>query len=38
MNAYPHFTVSGWARTQQFRDPKDLAHFVDAYVEAGLPA
>jgi TolB-like protein len=37
MHDYPEFTVSGWARTQPFRDPKDLQHFVEGYVKAGLP-
>jgi TolB-like protein/cytochrome c-type biogenesis protein CcmH/NrfG len=37
MNDYPEFTVSGWAKTQPFRDPKDLRHFVDGYLKAGLP-
>ncbi|WP_119275152.1 adenylate/guanylate cyclase domain-containing protein [Taklimakanibacter deserti] len=38
MTNYPKFTTSGWAKTQPFRDPRDLQHFVDGYIKAGLPA
>src|SRR5262249_25789041 len=27
MISQPKFTVSGWAKTQAFRDPRDLQHF-----------
>lgn len=33
----PGFTVSGWARSQPFRDGATLKHFTDGYVAAGLP-
>lgn len=33
----PQFTVSSWAKTQPFRNPRDLQHFVDGYIMAGLP-
>jgi len=35
--AVPQFTVGNWAKTQPFRDPRDLQHFVDGYLKAGLP-
>jgi hypothetical protein len=37
MNALPQFRISDWAKTQPFRDPRDLQHFVDGYLKAGLP-
>lgn len=33
----PHFTVSGWAKTQPFRQLSDLQHFIEGYRKAGLP-
>jgi TolB-like protein len=33
----PNFTISAWAKTQPFRDPHDLHHFVEGYMKAGLP-
>jgi adenylate cyclase len=33
----PGFSTSAWARTQPFRHPADLQHFVDGYALAGLP-
>jgi tetratricopeptide (TPR) repeat protein len=33
----PGFSASAWARTQPFRRPADLQHFVDGYLLAGLP-
>jgi hypothetical protein len=35
--AQPQFSVSAWAKTQPFRDPADLQHFVEGYLTAGLP-
>lgn len=35
---HPDFTVGAWARTQPFGNPADLAHFVEGYRKAGLPA
>jgi hypothetical protein len=29
--------LSNWAKRQPFRDPRDLRHFVDGYLKAGLP-
>ncbi len=37
LDAMPHFTISNWARTQPFHDPRDLQHFVEGYLKAGLP-
>ena len=37
MQIAPKFSVSGWAKTQPFRDPKDREHFVEGYLKAGLP-
>lgn len=37
MISQPNFTVSGWAKTQPFRDLRDLEHLVDGYIKAGLP-
>ena len=37
MDAYPNFTVSTWAKTQPFRNPRDLQHFIDGYIKAGFP-
>jgi TolB-like protein/DNA-binding SARP family transcriptional activator/cytochrome c-type biogenesis protein CcmH/NrfG len=37
MNDYPEFTMGGWARTQPFRAPGDLDHFIAGYAKAGLP-
>jgi adenylate cyclase len=31
------FTISGWKRTQPFRNPADLAHYVEGFRKAGLP-
>jgi TolB-like protein len=36
--AQPEFRVSAWAKTQPFRDPADLQHFVEGYLTAGLPS
>ncbi|HWK68260.1 MAG TPA: winged helix-turn-helix domain-containing tetratricopeptide repeat protein [Rhizobiaceae bacterium] len=33
----PHFTTRHWAKTEPFRDPATLAHFLDGYRKAGLP-
>jgi hypothetical protein len=38
MTTHPQFTIASWTRTQPFRDAKDLQHFVDGYVKAGLPS
>lgn len=37
MRCYPEFSAGSWSRTQSFRDPKDLQHFVEGYRKAGLP-
>jgi TolB-like protein/Tfp pilus assembly protein PilF len=34
---YPHFSTAAWAKTQPFRNPKDLDHFMEGYRRAGLP-
>ena len=33
----PDFSVKYWASTQPFRNERDLQHFIDGYVKAGLP-
>jgi len=33
----PKFTISGWAKTQPFRNPQDRQHFVEGFLKAGLP-
>ena len=35
--AVPQFTISSWAETLPFRDPRDRQHFIDGYLMAGLP-
>ena len=35
--AVPQFTISSWAATLPFRDPRDRQHFIDGYLMAGLP-
>jgi hypothetical protein len=37
LHILPQFSVSDWIKTQPFRDPRDLQHFVDGYIKAGLP-
>ncbi len=37
VNTHPRFAVGSWAKTQPFRDPRDLQHFVDGFIKAGLP-
>ena len=37
MNTFPQFTTRSWAKTQPFRNPDDLQHFINGYVKAGLP-
>ncbi len=33
----PGYSSGAWARTQPFRDPNDLNHFLEGYLKAGLP-
>ncbi len=33
----PDFSIQHWASTQPFRHETDRQHFIDGYVEAGLP-
>jgi TolB-like protein len=34
---FPDFSLSDWARTQPFRHSRDLQHFKEGYIKAGLP-
>jgi adenylate cyclase len=33
----PGFSISGWAKTEHYTDPKELQRFVDGLRKAGLP-
>ena len=33
----PDFSIRHWASTQPFRQETDRQHFVDGYLQAGLP-
>jgi TolB-like protein len=37
MAANPHFTISQWAKAQPFAHEADRQHFVDGYLNVGLP-
>ena len=35
---HPSFSIQHWGTTQPFRKKADLAHFLEGYRKAGLPA
>jgi hypothetical protein len=38
LETFPDFSATAWGKTQPFRKPEDLAHVLDGYRLAGLPA
>ncbi|MBZ7925053.1 adenylate cyclase [Ensifer adhaerens] len=37
LTEFPKFSARAWGRTQPFRNDGDRQHFIDGYLEAGLP-
>ncbi|RDL46242.1 hypothetical protein BLJAPNOD_06962 [Ensifer sp. M14] len=37
LSEFPNFSARAWGRTQPFRNDADRQHFIEGYLEAGLP-